>query len=152
MTDSQSNSTPDNPLDNAAPAEIIELRVRAFRLGEFGLIYDSYHPDSFFRAQFPDRDEYIRYAWNHLRRDFKIRRCVVLRERRLNSEEYQLIFHQTVELADEVVESVEMGRFFSTSQGWRYHSSQKMLKDELPDEPSEIDFSDFERLTDKVFF
>ena len=152
MTDFQSNSTPDNPLDNAAPAEIIELRVRAFHLGEFGLICDSYHPDSFFRAQFPDRDEYIRYAWSYLRRDFKIRRCVVLRERRLNSEEYQLIFHQTVELADEVVESVEMGRFFSTSQGWRYHSSQKMLKDELPDEPSEIDFSDFERLTDKVFF
>lgn len=134
------------------PAEILALRVRAFRLGEFGVIYDSYHADSFFRAQFPDRDDYIRYAWAHLRRDFRIRTCRVLAARARTSDEYHLIFHQVVEVADGLVETLEMARFFATSQGWRYHSSQKMECSEFPGAPEDIRFSDFDRMQPKVFF
>ncbi len=134
------------------PAEILELRVRAFRLGDFGLIYDSYHPDSFFRHHFPDRSDYIRYAWNHLRRDFRIRSCAVLRQRRLSEEEFQIIFRHVVEVSGDIVESLELARFYATCEGWRYHSSQKLEARDYPGPPEEIDFADFERLTDKVFF
>jgi SEC-C motif domain protein len=134
------------------PAEILALRVRAFRLGDFGVIYDSYHADSFFRAQFPDRDDYIRYAWAHLRRDFRIRSCRVLGARQPASDEYHLIFHQIVEVADGLVETLEMARFFETEEGWRYHSSQKMEHGEFSGAPEAIRFVDFDRLHPKVFF
>lgn len=134
------------------PVEIIALRVRAFRLGEFGVIYDSYHADSFFRAQFPDREEYIRYAWAHLRRDFRIRGCRVLATRLAGPEEFHLIFHQVVEVADGQIESLEMARFYATDEGWRYHSSQKMELHEFSGRPEDIRFADFDRQEPKVFF
>lgn len=152
MTVTQPESSHDNPLATACPAAIIDLRVSAFRLGDFGLIYDSYHPDSFFRAQFPQRDEYIRYAWAHLRRDFKILRCEILRERQPGRGEYHLIFHQTVENAGERIESFEMARLYRTDGGWRYHSSQKMSLEQFQGTPAEVDFADFERLSDRIFF
>lgn len=134
------------------PAEILTLRVRAFRLGDFGVIYDSYHDDSFFRAQFPDRDAYIRYAWAHLRRDFRIRTCRVLAVRQHSADEHHLIFHQIVEVADGLVETLEMARFYTTPQGWRYHSSQKIERSEFPGAPETIRFADFDRMQPKVFF
>lgn len=134
------------------PVEIIALRVRAFRLGEFGVIHDSYHADSFFRAQFPDREDYIRYARAHLRRDFRIRGCRVLATRLVSDQEFHLIFHQVVEVAEGEVETLEMARFFATQAGWRYHSSQKMELSEFPGKPETIRFADFDKQQPKVFF
>ncbi|WP_305041931.1 hypothetical protein [Geoalkalibacter sp.] len=134
------------------PVELIALRVRAFRLGEFGVIYDSYHADSFFRSQFPERDAYIRYAWAHLRRDFRIRNCRVLATRLVGPKEFHLIFHQVVEVADGVVETLEMARFYSTDEGWRYHSSQKMELADFSGKAEDIRFADFDRQQPKVFF
>ncbi|WP_429885095.1 hypothetical protein [Geoalkalibacter halelectricus] len=134
------------------PVEILALRVHAFRLGEFGLIYDSYHADSFFRAQFPDREEYIRYAWAHLRRDFRILSCRVLASRTIEAEEFHLIFHQVVEVAEGQIETLELARFFATEQGWRYHSSQKMDRGEFAGAVEKIRFRDFDQRLPKVFF
>lgn len=134
------------------PVDILALRVRAFRLGEFGLVYDSYHAESFFREQFPDRDDYIRYAWAHLRRDFRIRFCRVLASRLVSAEEFHLIFHQAVEVAQGQIETLEMARFFATEQGWRYHSSQKMERSEFDGPVEKIRFLDFDKLHPRLFF
>ena len=48
-------------MNSYTPSELIMARTEAFASGDFGFIYDSYHPESNFRRQFPDRGEYCRY-------------------------------------------------------------------------------------------
>ncbi len=134
------------------PAQILALRVEAFSRGDFGTIYDTYHPDSFFREQFPDRVDYMQFGWAHLRRDFRIQYCEPLRRRQISSEEVHLIFHQIVKTAGQEVETLEMARFYLTSAGWRYHSSQKMEREEFSGSVEDIDFPVFDRIRHKVFF
>jgi SEC-C motif-containing protein len=59
------------------PSELIMARTDAFACGDFGFIYDSYHPESNFRRQFPDRGEYCRYGVESLSPDYKIIDCRV---------------------------------------------------------------------------
>ena len=63
-----------------SPSQFILARVDAFKRCDFGLIFDSYHRDSNFRRQFIDRDEYIRYGWANLGKEFRIRSCAIIRE------------------------------------------------------------------------
>mgnify|MGYP006926386942 CR=1 FL=1 len=49
-------------MSSYTPSELIMARTEAFASGDFGFIYDSYHPESNFRRQFPDRGEYCRYG------------------------------------------------------------------------------------------
>jgi len=54
-----------------SPSQFILARVDAFKRCDFGFIFDSYHRDSNFRRQFADRDEYIRYGWANLGKEFR---------------------------------------------------------------------------------
>ncbi|OHB30179.1 MAG: hypothetical protein A2X84_07115 [Desulfuromonadaceae bacterium GWC2_58_13] len=134
-----------------SPAELVRQRGRAFLAGDFGYIYDTYHPESNFRSQFPDRMGYIAAGKNSLGRDFQIDQCRILKEK-IDGEEAWVLFYLDTRYRGQREETFELSRFLPTDAGWRYHSSQKLPRDEFAGALEEIDWADFERVGDKVFF
>ena len=63
-----------------SPAELVLRRRDAYAEGDFAFIYDTYHPDSNFRAQFSNRRAYISLGKKSLQRDFHIDQCRILKE------------------------------------------------------------------------
>jgi len=134
-----------------SPSELVQARCRAFGEGDFAFIYDTYHADSYFRAQFTSRRAYLRHGMASLSQDFRICECRILKEQ-IDGQEARVLFYLDSVYRCERVESFELAHFLCTEQGWRYHSSQKMAREDFSGEIEAIDFQDFERIKDKVFF
>lgn len=133
------------------PAELVRARVRAFRENDFAFIYDSYHSQSYFRRQFPDKSAYIRQGRQSLAGDHTIRECLVVRDF-VGSGEAQVIFYLDIEFRSVRQESFELAFIYRENGEWRYHCSQKMTRDDYEGPVGKIDRSDFEKVTEKVFF
>lgn len=138
-------------LSSISPAELVTARCRAFDAGDFVFVYDSYHPDSFFIRQFPDREAYIAYARTRLARDYKILECRVLKERG-GAEQAEVLFFLASLFRGVRQESFELSTLVRTAGGWRYHSSQKLSREDFSGELDAVDWSDFEAVGEKVFF
>lgn len=138
------------PLD-ITPAELVQRRGEAFAVGDFAFIYDSYHPDSNFRTQFPVRSAYMAAGRNSLGRDFHIDACRVLKEEVLG-EEARVLFYLDTRYRGQREETFELSLFLLTAAGWRYHSSQKLPRSDFSGSLDEIDWADFDQVQDKVFF
>ena len=134
-----------------SPSELILARCRAFGERDFGFIYDSYHPESYFRDQFPSRRDYLRHGASSLAVDFRIRECRILKEE-IDREEARVLFYLDTLFQDQRAESFELSFFRMTGEGWRYHSCQKLTRGEFAGEIEEIDFRDFDNVQDKIYF
>jgi len=134
-----------------SPSDLVLARCRAFGEGDFGFIYDSYHPESSFRAQFPSRRAYLHHGADSLATDFRISECRVLKEE-IRGEEAQVLFYMDTLFQGERVESFELSSFRMTKNGWRYQGSQKLARGEFAGEIDEIGFRDFESRREKIFF
>lgn len=134
-----------------SPSDLVLARCRAFAEGDFGFIYDSYHPESYFRAQFPSRRAYVRHGAETLASDFRIRECRILQEE-VAGEEARVLFYLDTLFQRERSESFELSFFRMTRKGWRYHSSQKLPRGDFAGEIEEIGMEDFENVRDKIFF
>jgi len=134
-----------------SPAELVLRRRDAFAEGDFAFIYDTYHPDSNFRTQFPNRQAYISLGKKSLQRDFHIDQCRILKEA-VGNEEARVLFYLDTRFRGEREETFELSRFLRTERGWRYHSSQKLSRAEFSGTLEEIDWPDFAKVKDKVFF
>jgi SEC-C motif-containing protein len=141
----------ENAISSYSPSELVLARCRAFGEGDFGFIYDTYHPQSYFRAQFPTRRAYVRHGAHCLSGDFRIRECRILKEE-IAGDEARVLFYLDTLFRDESAESFELSLFRGTTRGWRYHSSQKLGRGEFAGKIEEIGFLDFEKVKDKVFF
>lgn len=146
----QELTTADVPAD-ISPAELVRRRGQAFSAGNFAFIYDTYHPDSNFRVQFPDRMAYVAMGKNSLGRDFQIDQCRVIKEK-VGDDEARVLFYLDTRFRGQREETFELSLFLQTDAGWRYFSSQKLGRDEFAGAVDEIDWSDFEQVKDKVFF
>lgn len=138
-------------MKHLSPSELIRARSRAFTEGDFGCVYDSYHPDSYFCRQFPDRQAYLDYARSVLASDFVIDECRILQER-VEGEQARVIFYLDARFRGRRVETFELALLLPDREGWRYHSGQKLLRSEFAGKIDEIDWEDFEKVKDKVFF
>jgi SEC-C motif-containing protein len=139
-------------LDSAlGPGELLLARCRAFGRGDFGFIFDSYHPDSNFRRHFPDRGAYIAQGHAVLATEFAITECRLLRER-VEGDEARVIFYLDCRFRGIRQESFELALLLRTDEGWRYHSAQKLERSEYSGAIAEIGWDDFERAREKVFF
>ncbi|WP_432821261.1 YchJ family metal-binding protein [Trichloromonas sp.] len=134
-----------------SPAELVQRRGQAFASGDFAFIYDTYHPDSNFRSQFPDRTAYVAMGKNSLGKDFRIDQCRVLKEA-VRSEEARVLFYLDTCYRGQREETFELSLFLLTEAGWRYHSSQKLARADFSGPLEAIDWVDFEQVKDKVFF
>jgi SEC-C motif-containing protein len=138
-------------MNHLSPSQVILARSRAFSEGDFGRVYDSYHPDSNFCRQFPDRQAYLDYARSVLATDFVIRECRILRKK-VEGRAARLILYLDTMFRGQKAASFELALLLRTPGGWRYHSGQKLLRSEFAGKIDEIDWDDFEKAKEKVFF
>lgn len=134
-----------------SPADCLRQRFEAHRCGDYAAIYASYHPESSFLQQFPDLATYEVFAYEGLASIQMISwQCTL--ERHLGTGQVECI--QIVEFSHERVISrmVELALLIQTSQGWRYHSAQKLGPHNLPIPASRVEFSHFDQVVDKVRF
>ena len=138
-------------MTNSSPAQLILNRVDAFRRCDFGFIYDSCHPESNFRRQFPDREEYIRYGWANLGKEFRILTCTVIREE-IDGDGARVIFFLAFELHGQRQEYAELAWLEDAGAGWRYRCGQKLTPDEFPVPVDRLDFHHFDEAPNKVLY
>lgn len=133
------------------PAQLVNARCAAFQRGDFGFIYDSYHPDSPFRGLYPERQSYLRQGQGELMRDYRITECRVLKEE-IGESEARVLFYLATTYQGTAGETFELSSFLTTASGWRYLSSQKLERDEFAGAIEEIDWEAFERVKEQIFF
>jgi SEC-C motif-containing protein len=134
-----------------SPSSLILARVEAFRHCDFGFIFDSYHPDSNFRRQFPEREEYVRYGWANLGKEFRILSCRILREAQ-DGGSARVIFLLEFELHGERQSYAELAWLEEVGTGWRYRCGQKLGGEEWPAAVAQLDFRHFDEAADKVLY
>lgn len=134
-----------------SPSELILARVDAFKRCDFGFIFDSYHRDSNFRRQFDDREEYIRYGWANLGKEFRIHGCLIIRED-VAGGSARVIFTLEFELHGQRQRYAELAWLEEETGNWRYRCGQKLTADELPVPANQLDFRHFEEAPDKVLY
>jgi SEC-C motif-containing protein len=130
---------------------LILARVDAFRSCDFGFVFDSYHDASNFRRQFPDRDDYIRYGWATLGKEFRILACAILREEQVGSAA-RVIYLLEYELHGLRQRYAELAWLEDAGAGWRYRCGQKMTPEEWPVAVSRLDFVHFDEAAEKVIY
>ena len=133
------------------PSQLILARSQAFSSGDFGFIFDSYHVESNFRRQFPDRDAYCRYGEKNLAPDYQIVDCRILDED-TDSEESRVVFLMLIDVQGDRQSFAELAWLKKEGRAWRYHRGQKMTADELPEEPGSLTIGDFSRLNPMTVF
>lgn len=134
-----------------SPSSLILARVDAFRRCDFGFIFDSYHRESNFRRQFADREEYIRYGWANLGKEFRIHACTILREE-VASGSARVIFVLGFELHGARQEYAELAWLEDDGDGWRYRCGQKLAAEEWPVPAVQLEFRHFDEVPDKVIY
>ena len=133
------------------PSDLIHARNEAFKNGDFGLIYDSYHSESNFCRQFPDREEYISLGKTTLAKDYRITRCQVLDEA-VTDNEARVIFLMDMDVNGTVQRYAELAWFLKEGGHWYYHRGLKMTAEDLPEHPQDLVFTDFEYLDKNTIF
>lgn len=133
------------------PAQLILARVEAFRRCDFGFIFDSCHPVSNFRRQFPDREGYIRHGWANLGKEFHIHSCRIVREESREAEA-RVIFWLEFEHHGVRQGFAELAWLEKQDAEWRYCCGQKLAGDELPVPVAQLDFRHFDEAGDKVVY
>lgn len=137
-------------LAGLAPAQVIRARIDAFARSDFALIYDSYHAESNFRRQFARRDDYLRYAREHLDGVFRIGDAQILHDDLLDGEARVITLWQ-VESGGETLRYAELAWLRHERGAWRYHRGQRW-DEQLPADVDVIDFNAFERLEPRIVF
>lgn len=136
---------------SAAPADCLRQRFAAHHRGDYAAVYASYHPQAPFLQHFPDLSSYLAFAREQLA-DVKLVAWQCTMERCLDVMQVECI--QIVEYVHEGAtrRMVELALLIDTSQGWRYHSAQKLDELDLPVPAVLVDFSHFDQALDKVRF
>ncbi len=145
------NETAAEVASGLSPVELVGARVRAFRNSDFAFIYETYHSDSYFRRQFPDKESYVRQGRQVLSADHSIREYLIIKDEETR-DEAKVIFYLDILYQGVRQESFELAFFYRENGEWRYHSSQKMSRADYDGKIEEIDWSDFEKVKEKVFF
>lgn len=132
------------------PQQFLATRFSALQQGDYKAVFHSYHPDSPFRQQFSGVASYGQFAAEHLAHiSVKAWQCLDMRWP--SESEVECILLMQVQAAATITEYYELALLISTSEGWRYHSAQKLSSDEVPVGKS-IDFIDFDAAQNQVRF
>jgi SEC-C motif-containing protein len=109
------------------PAQLVEARAKAFAGNDFAFIYDTFHPESNFRLQFPSCSEYIAYGMNTLTSDYQITQCRIIEER-VDNDSAQVLFYLQVHYRGQYQEYFELSQFHTIDHCWRYLHSHKLAR------------------------
>jgi len=107
------------------PAQLVRARATAFNNNDFAFIYDTFHPQSNFCRQFPERNSYIAYGQSTLCNDFKIKACTILEEQ-VETATALVLFYLKVDYQGTEDEYYELSEFQLLDRCWRYRQSNKL--------------------------
>ncbi len=132
------------------PVQFIQERFQALQRGDYAAVYQSYHPDAPFVQNFAREADYVDFASQHLTRIQVVSwRCLAQREAGAGVE---VILVMELEVDGTRQLFFELALLIKTSQGWRYHSAQKLGPEEFSESPDHLDFSHFDLAAQKVRF
>ncbi len=138
-------------MDRHSPQELILARTAAFRQADYGCVFDCHHADSLFRQQFPDRNEYIRFARTSLGREFRILMCRILKTK-LALPETAVIYAMELEVSGRRHAYAELAWLRQEEGEWRYHRGQKLEENEWPCPLEQLDFNTFDEVAERAIF
>ena len=131
--------------------QLLENRFTALSCGDYGTLYDSYHPDAPFLQQFGDRRIYRDFARQQLASmriiDWS---CPLQRTAGDNRTEALLVMEIATESGTQFF--YELALLIDTEAGWQYHSAQKLGADDYVGIAQQIDFSHFDNAVQKIRF
>lgn len=133
------------------PEEFIAKRHDWFLAGDFGAIWDSYHPDSNFRRAFPDREAYCRYGVEELAGNLVYEECRVLLRDEAGDRARVMLFNR---FADGSVTHVffEYANLVAIDGDWHYYSGARLAGEAFAGAPEELTWDEFRALSDMHFF
>ena len=131
--------------------EFIAKRFSDFVAGDFGAIWDSYHPDSNFRRAFPDRDAYRAYGAAELSGNFVFETCRILLQNTVGQRARVMLLNRFADGGDRYV-FFEYANLVSIDGEWRYFSGARLERDKFEGIAEEISWEKFKELSDGVFF
>lgn len=133
------------------PVEFINKRMDAFKKGDFGRVYDSYHIESPFLQHFLDKSDYLAFAADQLG-DIVLADWKIFGQRRINEQAVEILLWMQMGEGDENLDLFEMALLLLTKSGWRYHSAQKLTREDYSGAFDQIDFCHFEQVPEKIRF
>ncbi len=134
-----------------SPEEFIAKRLRDFVAGDFGAIWDSYHPDSNFRRAFPDREAYCQYGLSELAGSLVYLECRVLLRDVVGSRGRVMLFNRFTDGA-ETHTYFEYANLVAVGGDWTYFSGARLEREKYSGSPEELTWEDFKALSDMLFF
>lgn len=133
------------------PTDCLRHRFEAHRRGDFAAIYASYHPLAPFLQHFPDLSGYLIFAREQLAGvELVAWQCTL--ERRLDDGQVECIQIMDFSHQGAISRMVELVLLIETSQGWRYHSAQKLDAQDLSLPAVQVDFRHFDQVPHRVRF
>jgi len=138
-------------MTQSSPSELIQARAAAFQKADYGFVFDSYHSDAMFRQQFPEREEYLRFGWANLGKEFRILECRILKED-ATLPEARVIYYMRLDVSGQQHAYAELAWLQQEGGHWRYHRGQKIEAEELPCPLNELTFEMFEQFDQNTIF
>ncbi len=129
---------------------LIQRRFEALAAGDFAALYASYHPQAPFIRQFPSEREYLDFAAAVLAR-MRILTSHIGASRETD-EGTEVICGLHFELDGEQQVLFELALLIDGSQGWRYHSAQKLTAEEYGGGFAGLGFEHFDSQAAKIRF
>lgn len=129
--------------------KFLERRFEALEAGDFRSVYQSYHKDSPFRRQFPECDDYLAFAAEHLAA-ISVRRWECKAQRALGADRVECLLLMELSAGGDSMVLYESALLIDCGGQWRYHSAEKLGPDDYAGNPDEISFADFDRVEEKI--
>ena len=135
----------------STPESLVESRMNAFEQGVFGLVYDSYHIESPFLQHFLDKTDYLTFADQQLG-DIVLADWKMFGQRQINDHTVEVLLWMQMGEGAEELDLFEMALLLLTKSGWRYHSAQKLTREDYGGAFDQIDFCHFDQAAEKTRF
>ena len=138
-------------MTSQTPQQFLTQRFAALALGDYAAVYASYHAEAPFLQSFPDCAGYVDYAGQSLGA-VQVRDWQSLRQRTLaaDRQEHLLLMELVVDGVSQYF--FELALWIETAEGWRYHSAQKLGRDDYSGTPEQIDFCHFDQAAQKIVY
>lgn len=129
--------------------DFLRHRFAALASGDYVTLYATYHEESPFLQQFSDCGAYVGFAEENLRA-INVENWMLLDKRSVadNRLEQLLVMELAVDGGSQYF--YELALLIETSDGWRYHSAQKLGADDFTGSPEQLQFAHFDQVTQKI--
>jgi len=131
------------------PEQLLNERFTALANADFTTVYATYHQDSPFIKQFAGHDSYVRFAEQNLS-GISVRNWQALCSRELAARQQEHLLVMELEVDGCCQYFYELALLIESSDGWRYHSAQKLAAEDYSGPPEQIRFAHFDRAEPKI--